>query len=272
MEEAARLYRSANPRAVEKSVWNPNGTDYVVTFCVEVDEEAITKHDFGAGDLLERVRCTQENWVAAGARPDICVGPVKMHSVSNTINVRDNEWDAVARYIYDHRASFAGVALLSHSGDLDYPQAPFCAVKTEAELLKAYGSGVFLASGLIVDGLAVFNDDLWGACDAAAGRGTLLDAPTIPVDAPSGAAELYLEEQQQRLEWVRRVKQFAERYFSNDLRQATYCLKDVHNFKLWLDLRREHVPVDYTTMLAPFDQPVVLDSACAGGACGVSYV
>jgi len=121
MEEAARLYREANPRAVEKSVWNPNGTDYVVTFCVEVDEEAVTKHDFGAVALLERVRCTQENWVTAGTRPERCVGPVKMHSVSNTINVRDNEWEAVAHYIYEHRASFAGVALLSHSGDLDYP-------------------------------------------------------------------------------------------------------------------------------------------------------
>ena len=271
MEEAMRLYREVNPRAVEKSVWNPNGTDYVVTFCVEVDEVAITKHDFGAVDLLERVRCTQENWVAAGARPEICVGPVTMHSVSNTINVRDNEWEAVGRYIYDHRASFAGVALLSHSGDLDYPQAPFCAVKTEEELLRAYGSGVFLASGLIVDGLSAFNDDLWGACDAAAGHGTLLDEPVIPDDAPEGAADLYRDAHNQRVEWVRRLKQFSERYFGNELRQATYCLKDVHNFKLWLDLRRECAPVDYTTMLAPVDQPIMLDAACAGGACGTSY-
>jgi len=272
LEGAMRLYRAINPRAVEKSVWNSSGTDYVVTFCVEVDEEAVTKHDFGAVDLLERVRCTQENWVAAGTRPERCVGPVTMHSVSNTINVRDNEWDAVGRYIYDHRASFAGVSLLSHSGDLDYPQAPFCAVKTEEELLRAYGSGVFLASGLIVDGLAVFNDDLWGACDAAAGHGTLLDEPVIPEGAPEGAAELYREAHNQRVEWVRRLKQFAERYFGNELRQATYCLKDVHNFKLWLDLRRECASVDYTTMLAPVDQPVVIDAACAGGACSTSYV
>lgn len=271
MEEAVHLYRSINPRAVEKSVWNPNGTDYVVTFCVEIDQEAVTKHDLGAVQLLERVLCTQENWVAAGVRLERCVGPVRMHSVSNTINVRDNEWDAVTRYIYDHRAAFSGVALLSHSGDLDYPQAPFCAIKDEHQLVRAYGPGVFLASGLIVDGLGSFNENLWAACDAALGLGTYLDEPSIPDDAPEGAADLYRSAHLKRLDWVRRTKQFADRYFGNDVRKATYCLKDVHNFKLWQDLQRENRPVDYTGMAPPVDQPVVPDVACSGGSCTLNY-
>jgi ribonucleoside-triphosphate reductase (thioredoxin) len=269
MEEAMRLYREANPRAVEKSVWNPNGTDYVVAFCVEIDEEAVTKHDLGAVQLLERVRCTQENWVKYGARPDRCVGPT-MHSVSNTINVRDNEWDAVAHYIFDHRESFAGVSLLSHDGDLDYPQAPFCAVKSEEELVRAYGPGVFLASGLIVDGMAAFADNLWGACDAALGRGDLSE-PEIPADAPPLAQHAYREAHQKRTDWLRRLNQFAERYFGGDSRKATYCLKDVHNFKLWQDLRRETQEVDYTAMLAPVDQVIAPDVACSGGACSTAY-
>jgi ribonucleoside-diphosphate reductase alpha chain len=269
IEEALRLYRAANPRAVELSVWNPNGTDHVITFCVEIDDEAITKHDISALQQLERVKCTQENWVKAGARPDRCVGPV-MHAVSNTVNVRDSEWDSVADYIYTHRAAFAGVSLLSHEGDLDYPQAPFCAVKTEEELVKTYASGVFLASGLIVDGLAAFNDNLWGACDAALGRGAALETPTPPADAPPRAVVAYHEVHQQRVEWVRRLHQFADRYFNNDLRKATHCLKDVHNFKLWLDLRREYQPVDYTMMM-PIERVIAPDAACAGGACDTAY-
>lgn len=268
-----QYFQLHNTRAVENSVWNPNGTDAIITFCIEVPEEARTKNDLSAVELLKHVKSTQEHWVDAGRRPERCSAPWLRHNVSNTITVRDSEWEEVTRFIFEHREAFAGVSLLPEGGDLDYPQAPFCAVWTHDEILKEYGVGSLFASGLIVDGLHAFDDDLWGACACALGTGRSLDLPALKTD---GTQDLEaLQEQLKKLllqkDWVRRAHKFAQNYFGDDLRRMTYCLKRVHNCKLWEDLKREYVPVDYTLMLETVDNTgrVELDPACAGGKCVV---
>jgi hypothetical protein len=82
-----------------------------------------------------------------------------------------------------------------------------------------------------------------------------------------------LVEFSQKTDWVRRAKQFAERYFENDVRKMTYCLKDVNNWKYWCDLKREYQDVDFTTMVEEEDNTknATLESACAGGSCHLSY-
>jgi ribonucleoside-diphosphate reductase alpha chain len=268
-----QFFQAHNPRAVEESVWNPNGTDMVITFCIEVPENARTINDMGAVDLLKHVKMTQENWVTFGKRVDRCAQSWLRHNVSNTITVCDDEWGEVIRFIYDNRDAFAGVSLLPQGGDLDYPQAPFCAVWTHAELVKEYGVGSLFASGLIVDGLHAFTDDLWAACDCALGRGKSLE---LPVMEPGAEQDLEaLQEKIKKLlaqkDWVRRAHKFAKNYFGGDLRRMTYCLKRVHNCKLWEDLQREYIPVDYTLMIETMDNTgrVELDPACAGGKCTI---
>lgn len=269
-EATLDLYRQCNPRAVEKSVWNPNGTDAVVTFCVEIHDEALTKNDVGALKLLEYVKNTQSNWVEAGRVESRCTKPWLRHNVSNTINVKDDEWDDVAKFIYDNRDVLTGVSLISHKGDLDYPQAPFCSVKDEDELLEIYGKGVFLASGLIVDGIHAFGDNLWAACDAALGMGEDLFAPNVPPLVADRVRAAYVEAWQDKVDWVRRFRQFADRYLGGDKRRCSHCLKDVHNFKLWQDLNREHISVDYTAMAnAVNDRNVQADVACSGDKCQI---
>ncbi|HOM59069.1 MAG TPA: recombinase, partial [Kiritimatiellia bacterium] len=157
------FFGAQNPKAVEKSVWNPNGTDVVLTFCVEASPHALTKRDVDAVELLNKVKLTKENWIDAGKRPEQCVQPWLSHNVSNTISVKDSEWESVADFIYENRHVFAGVSLLPDGGDLDYPQAPFCEVLTADEIVEIYGVGALLASGLIVDGLHAFDDNLWAA-------------------------------------------------------------------------------------------------------------
>jgi ribonucleoside-diphosphate reductase alpha chain len=258
-----------NPRAVEKSVWNPNGTDEVLTFCVEAGEEALTKQQVDALALLERVKLTQSNWVKYGKVDKLCVQPWLSHNVSNTINVKKHEWDSVTKFIYTNKQCFTGVALLSHEGDLDYPQAPFCAVKTEEELLEEYGKGVFLASGLIVDGLHAFGDNLWAACDAVAGNGESI----LQSNAPTGVSPIIIEAYEKvwkdKMNWVRRFKQFADRYMGGEIRKTSHCLKDVHNFKLWQDLTREYIDIDYKEFGGTNDTNVTADAACAGGKCQI---
>jgi ribonucleoside-diphosphate reductase alpha chain len=136
-------------------------------------------------------------------------------------------------------------------GDLDYRQAPFLAIHTPTEIAKMYGDGSLMASGLIVDGLHAFPGDLWKACDAAMG--------IVP------ESDQFTPEQ---VDWVRRAKQFAERYFTGNIRRMTYCLKEVNNWKLWCDLRRETVTVDYSQLIEDEDTTTIEETlACAGGAC-----
>jgi ribonucleoside-triphosphate reductase len=255
MEPVLQWFKKTNPHAVETSVWSANKTDEVITFCVEVPDGAKTKNDLNAIELLELVKKTQQNWVSAGKRADACTQEWLTHNVSNTINVRADEWEAVANFIYDNRKWFAGVSLLPSSGDLDYPQAPMCNVLNPKEILAAYGDGALLASGLIVDGLHAFKNNLWKACDAVNGLGDQIE-----------------DSETDKLNWIRRVKQFADRYCDGDVRKCCYLMKHVNNWKTWLDLKREYADVDYTQLIEETDETKPMDTvACAGGACEISF-
>lgn len=252
MEAPYQHLKMFNPRACERSVWSATGRDAVITFCVDVPKHARTRNQVSALKLLEHVKDTQLNWVDSGRVLERCAKPFLRHNVSNTITVRPEEWPEVTRYIYDHRAAFAGISILPYGGDLDYPQAPFCAVWTFEEIAKEYGVGSLFASGLIVDGLKAFNDDLWKACSAIQGFGG---------DVSDDAA---------KVDWVRRAKQFSTRYFEGDVKRCIECLKRVSLAKLWEDLTREAVDVDYTTMVEKTDETTMTGSAaCAGGKCDI---
>ena len=271
-EAPLKWFQQYNPRAVEKSVWNPNGTDVVLSFCIEVPKSAMTSNDLSAIELLRHVELTQHNWVDAGRRLELCAQPWLRHNVSNTITVMADEWPTVIDYIFLHRHAFAGVSLLPFGGDLDYPQAPFCAVWTATEIVQRYGPGALMASGLIVDGLHAFANDLWAACACALGTGRSLDVPPPPGDEPRDneryrdAVKIFLGQK----DWIRRAHQFAKNYFQSDIREMTYCLKRVHNCKLWEDLTREYRAVSYTG-LTEIEDDTTLEQvvACAGGACAI---
>ena len=118
-----KFFNEINPHMCEDSVWSANKTDDVITFCVEAPEDAIIRSEMSAMDLLKHVHSTQQNWVLSGtARPEM--NPGLLHNVSNTLSVRDDEWDNVADYIWEHRADFTGISMLAASGDKVYQQAP----------------------------------------------------------------------------------------------------------------------------------------------------
>jgi ribonucleoside-triphosphate reductase len=118
-----KFFNETNPHMCEESVWSANKTDDVISFCVEAPEEAILRSEMSALELLKHVHSTQQNWVVPGtARPES--NPGLHHNVSNTLTVRDDEWDAVADYIWKNRADFTGISMLASSGDKLYQQAP----------------------------------------------------------------------------------------------------------------------------------------------------
>jgi hypothetical protein len=267
MEAPVQLYKNYNPDAVELSVWSANKTDDVITFMCEVPNHALTKGDVGAIKLLEFVKLTQENWIESGKVKELCAAPWLCHNVSNTINVGPDEWDAVENFIYKNKESFAGISLLGNTGDLDYNQAPFTKVLESDQILEKYGHGSLFASGLIVDALHAFDDNLWQACDALLGYFEV-KAPIPPeklCDKTLNELQDNYRKYNMRNDWIRRAKQFAERYLKNDTKELTYMLKDVNNTKQWHDLKRSHVEVNYENLIEEDDNTKLAETiACSG--------
>lgn len=131
LEPVFQYFRSVNPHMCVKK---PNG-DWVIEFPVEAPAGAIVSADLSSGQFLEKVLSTQIHWVETGtARPESSPGLI--HNVSNTVIVREGEWDAVADFIWNHREHFNGVSLLPATGDKDYAFAPREAVVTPADEAK----------------------------------------------------------------------------------------------------------------------------------------
>lgn len=252
LEAPYQFFAVANPQAVERSVWSASGTDGVITFCCEAEDGALTKCDMGAVEFLAKVRLVKKAWVDGGKVEERCEQPWLSHNVSNTVNVRDDEWDEVANYIYDHREDFAGISLLAASGDLDYPQAPFAAVLTKEEIEDEYGHSACHDEnvGWLLHEAAKIDGGLWSAVDVAMNK-----------KHPASQAER---------DWASVFLAYARTCFSTDARRAGHCLKQMHLLNEWNRLKASYVPVDYSLMYEEEDNTEVQQSvACSGGLCHI---
>jgi ribonucleoside-triphosphate reductase (thioredoxin) len=129
-----RHLHAINPHMTEASVYRPD-TDDVITFPVEAPPHAILRDEVNAVEFLQFVQLVQQHWVLNG-EASLTRSPGLHHNVSNTCTVKPEEWNAVADFIWKHRDSFTGVALLGDDGDKRYPQAPREEVRTEDDFAK----------------------------------------------------------------------------------------------------------------------------------------
>jgi ribonucleoside-diphosphate reductase alpha chain len=243
-------FKKTNPQACEKSSWSANNTDEVIKFPIEVPDGAKLKNQLPAIEMLSVVKDTQKYWVQSGKNKNLCTQEYLSHNVSNTVTVKPDEWDEVTKYIYDNRKYFAGISLIPQSGDKDYPQAPFTTVYTSREIVKEYGDAALWCSGLIELALNAFNNNLWVACDYV------------------NMNQAKENDDNNKLTFVVKMKNFAGKYFDGDLRRLTYCMKDVYNWKIYCDLFNSFKKVDYTRLLETEDNTVGIEEiSCAGGAC-----
>ena len=251
LEDNYQHFKKTNPRACEESVWSANDSDDVVSFCIEVPDGAKLKNKVNATDLLGCVKLTQQNWVMTGRTDSLCVKDFLQHNVSNTINVKPEEWKDVEKFIYKNRKYFCGVSLLPVSGDKDYPQAPFTTVYLPSEMVSHYGDGAVFVSGLIEVALNLWEDNLWAACDSLLGLG----------DKVKGNG---------KKTWTKRCQKFADKYMDGDIKKLSYCMKDVYNWKEWVDIKRSYSSVDYTLCVEEHDNTAPeQELACAGGVCEI---
>lgn len=251
MDNVYQFFKQINPRACEESVWSQNSTDDVISFCIEVPDGAKTKNQLSAIDLLKFVKLTQNNWVKYGTNTELCSAKWLTHNVSNTINVKPEEWDEVTKFIFDNRDSFCGVSLLPITGDKDYPQAPFTTIYTPPEMIKHYGDGIMFISGLIEESLTLFEDNIWKASEALLGLTKTIKGPT-------------------KKAWNERCQKYANNYFNGDIKTLTYAMKDIYNYKLWTELKREYKDVDYANLIeATDDTNLIQELSCANGTCEI---
>lgn len=296
-EQCLIEFEKTNPEAVETSVWNPT-MEKVISFPVTLPENTIVKKNVTAIEFLEKiVLSTKLNWINGGVNPthpSTIENPNLSMNVSNTCVVKNDEWDEVREFLWSNRKDFSGVSLLPDTGDLDYPQAPYMEVLNEEELVKEYGSGAILSSGLIVDALEIFSS-IWEACEVALGRKQNLLRVTNEEIAEFVVKNIssdghflasidgvafsdincvmdYLRNKiAKRKDWIRRFNNFALRYMDGDIIKTSHCLKRVDALHKWCVLSRMQ-PVDYSKI--EWDEPIKdagseIATACAGGSCSL---
>jgi ribonucleoside-diphosphate reductase alpha chain len=258
--DTAKWLAEHMPYLLEESFWSSTNSDYVVYVPIENPKEGLYKKDVKGVKHLELIKLVQTNWVNEGTNHDLCIYPNVNHNTSNTVIVDDQK--AVIDYIWDNKKDFTAVSFISDYGDKDFTQAPFTSVSSLEEVVEKYGKGAIFASGLIVDGLHYFNDNLWIACD-------MLKDKSIPVTGTREQAML-------KKYWLSRAKKFSKNFFNGDMQKTIYCLKDIHLLHKWEVINRSFKPVDFGKILNRPAYKNVSDyaaQACSGsGSCEITRI
>ncbi len=259
--EMAKILEENNPVLLENSVWSATNKDWAVFIPIEEKEESITKDEITDIEFAKHIQTVYQNWVLPGTNFHLGYSNRVTHNVSNTITVED--WDAVFDFIYENKESFCGLSMLPATGDKVFKQAPFTKVLSFDELVKEYGDSIIFASGLIIDALHAFEDDLWDACEAVKNKDFKLTGDRF---------SLLIKK-----DIVRRIKKFSKNYHKNNINHTISCLKDVHLFHKWKTINREFKNIDFTTIdLKPTYTSVseLGGVACSGpnGSCEITFI
>lgn len=254
--ETAKWIEENAPSIIEESKWSSTKSDYVVYSPVENGNQSIFKDDMHGIKHLELIKLVQNSWVSEGKNYELCYNSNTTHNVSNTVIIDD--MNEIVDYLYDNQDYFTAVSFISSFGDKDYTQAPFTSVLNTQELVEKYGDGAIFMSGLVVDGLHYFDDDLWSAVSYVMDDNKKLNGDR--------------DQTLLKKDWIRRVKKFAKNYFKGDITKTIYCMKDVHLWHKWKVVNREFKLVNFSEILKkPTFEDISKFAAisCHGGACEI---
>ena len=105
------------PDLLEDEIFKPDSIS-VLSVPQKAPENAIYRHESPI-ETLERVKKFNQEWVWTGHRDG-----VNKNNVSCTINVKDDEWGEVGKWMWDNRKFYTAIAVLPYDGGT-YKQAPF---------------------------------------------------------------------------------------------------------------------------------------------------
>jgi len=109
--------KRAIPELMEDDVLKPDNMA-IVSIPIKAPEGAILRHE-GAFSLLERGKKYYQEWVVPGH-----IKGQNTHNVSITVSIKDDEWEAVGKWMWENRNFYNGISVLPFDGG-SYVQAPF---------------------------------------------------------------------------------------------------------------------------------------------------
>jgi ribonucleoside-triphosphate reductase len=116
-EAIYRYLAEHHPELVEDDKFK-SAEQAVIGLPQKAPKGAITRQE-SAFELLERVKQFSTTWVLKGHRTG-----ENTHNVSATISIKDDEWDAVGKWMWENRHCYNGLSVLPFDGGT-YVQAPF---------------------------------------------------------------------------------------------------------------------------------------------------
>lgn len=255
--ETAKWLEENMPFILEEGAYSETKSDWAVFVPIVNNKNTLYKNDLQGVKHLELIKLVKENWVDYGKEEKYCIIPSTSHNVSNTVIIDD--FNSITDYIYEHQNSFSAVSFLSLFGDKDWNQSPNTSVLSFDKILETYGKGSLFASGLIVDGLHYFDQNLWEACECVIDRNK-------PI---TGTREQVLLKKH----WVESAKRFAKNYFKKDIQKMIYCIKDIHLLHKWDEINRKFPKsIDFTEILTKphyIDVDTMGAISCNGGSCEI---
>lgn len=130
--EAIYTYLSIyHPELLEDEYFRPDSMA-VISIPQKAPEGAILRNESPI-ETLERVKKVSTEWIAPGH-----VNGMNSHNVSCTINLKEDEWEEVGRWMWENRKTYNGISVLPYDGG-SYVQAPFedCDEKTYKKMLRS---------------------------------------------------------------------------------------------------------------------------------------
>ena len=106
-----------------------NSDNIVVGIPIQASENAVTRDQTSAIQLLGRTRRSLTDWIHPGHRSG-----TNKNNQSVTVSIKEDEWDEVRDWMWDNRYTFTGISVLPHDGGT-YQQAPFETIQ-EAEYIS----------------------------------------------------------------------------------------------------------------------------------------
>lgn len=97
----------------------------VISIPLKAKPGSFTRNNQTAMDFLERIKMLHEKWIMPGHQSGI-----NTHNVSATVNIKDDEWQAVTTWMWNNRDCYNGISCLPYSLGT-YRQAPFQEITEE---------------------------------------------------------------------------------------------------------------------------------------------
>ena len=116
--ESMYKYLAENhPELVEDEFFRPHDTA-VISIPQKAPKGSILR-DESPFDLLERIKKVAQEWIVPGHRKGS-----NTHNVSATVSLKQEEWDAAGKWMWENREHYNGLSVLPYDGGT-YTQAPF---------------------------------------------------------------------------------------------------------------------------------------------------